>query len=73
MIQRGKRQKLFSRKVCPKSALEVVNRIYTEAKTNKQEAQQVKALVYQSQLITQWVKIPGKKTLLRLKKNLRSN
>ncbi len=48
-----KKVEAFQQKGLPKSALEVVNRIYTEAKGSRQEAQQVKALVYQSQLITQ--------------------
>ena len=43
----------FQQKGLPKSALEVVNRIYTQAKAEKAEAQQVKALVYQSQLTQQ--------------------
>jgi uncharacterized protein YfaS (alpha-2-macroglobulin family) len=37
----------------PKSAMEEVDKIYTQAKKENEEAQQVKALVYKSQLIQQ--------------------
>ena len=48
-----KKVEAFQQKGLPKSALEVVNRIYAAAKTSRQEAQQVKALVFQSQLVAQ--------------------
>ncbi|CAN5463744.1 alpha-2-macroglobulin family protein [soil metagenome] len=37
----------------PKSAMEEVNKIYTQAKRENREAQQVKALIYKSQLVQQ--------------------
>jgi Bacterial Alpha-2-macroglobulin MG10 domain/Alpha-2-macroglobulin family/MG2 domain len=56
-----KKVEAFQGKGLPKSALEEVKNIYAKAKADKQEAQQVKALIFQSQLVMQveeneWIK-----------------
>ena len=48
-----KKVEAFQSKGLPKSALEEVKNIYAKAKADKQEAQHVKALIFQSQLVMQ--------------------
>ena len=43
----------YMAKGLPKSAMEEVDKIYTQAKKENEEAQQVKALIYKSQLVQQ--------------------